>query len=272
MNGEQIRSALREGRPVYSSAVVNPSPVWPRFQQKAGVDFVFIDSEHTPLGRETLSWMCQTYSALNIPPVVRIPSPDPFEAYKVLDGGAAGFIAPYLETAEQVRQLMGVIRYRPLKGARLQDAIRDPSTLEPELREYLTERNKNGIFIANIESVPAMQNLDEILAVGGIDSILIGPHDLSCSLGIPEQYTHPKFIECVETLFRKARANNCGAGLHWWPGVHDELHWARMGGNLIMHATDITLATFHLQQELVELRKQLGESELPAPNGTIENV
>lgn len=272
MDGYQIRSALREGRRVYASAMVSPSSVWPRFQQKTGVDFVFIDSEHTPLGRETLSWMCQTFSALNIPPVVRIPSPDPFEAYKVMDGGAAGFIAPYMETAEQARQLTGVVRYRPLKGIRLQEAIRDPNSLEPELRDYLTERNKHGIFIANIESVPAMENLDEILAAGGVDSILIGPHDLSCSLGIPEKYTHPKFIAAVETIFRKARANNCGAGLHWWPGVHDELHWARAGGNLIMHGTDITLATMHLQQELQDIRKQLGDSTSPSAKGTMENV
>ena len=232
---------------------------------------MFIDSEHTPLDRGILSWMCQTFSALGIPPVVRIPSPDPFEAYKVLDGGAAGFIAPYMETAEQARQLMGVIRYRPLKGKRLQDAIRDPNTMEPELRSYLEERNKSGLFIANIESVPAIENLDEILSVGAVDSILIGPHDLSCSLGIPEQYTHPKFIAAVETIFRKARANNCGAGLHWWPGVHDELHWANVGGNLIMHATDITLANLHLQDELAEIRKKLGESG-SSTKGTMENV
>ncbi|MCA9094186.1 MAG: hypothetical protein KDA68_11905 [Planctomycetaceae bacterium] len=271
MDGQQLRKALREGRRVYASAMVSPSSIWPRFQQKAGVDFVFIDSEHTPLGRETLSWMCQTFSALNIPPIVRIPSPDPFEAYKVLDGGASGFIAPYLETAEQARQLTGVIRYRPLKGIRLQEAIRDPSTLEPELRTYLEERNRHGVFIANIESVPAMRNLDEILAVGGIDSILIGPHDLSCSLGIPEQYTHPKFIAAVEEIFRKARAAGCGAGLHWWPGVHDELHWARVGGNLIMHATDITLSTMHLQQELQDLRRQLGESGASVEK-SLENI
>src|SRR6187401_2156500 len=106
--------------------------------------------------------MYQTFSALGIPPVVRIPSPDPFDAYKVLDGGAAGFSAPYMETAEQARQQMGVIRYRPLKGKRLQDPMRDPNTMEPELRKYLEERNKSGLFIANIESVPAMENLDEI--------------------------------------------------------------------------------------------------------------
>ena len=59
----------------------------------SGIDFVFIDTEHTPIGRETLSWMCRAYAAVGLPPVVRIPSPDPFEATKVLDGGAGGVMS-----------------------------------------------------------------------------------------------------------------------------------------------------------------------------------
>jgi 4-hydroxy-2-oxoheptanedioate aldolase len=158
---------------------------------------------------------------------------------------------------------MGAARYRPLKGQRLQDALRDPNSMEPELRSYLEERNRDTVLIANIESVPAIRNLDDILAVGALDSVLIGPHDLSCSLGIPEQYAHPKFIDAVKTIFQKARARNVGAGLHWWRGVHDELAWAAAGANLIMHSTDVTLVTQHLTQELNDLRVMLGDSGAP---------
>jgi 2-keto-3-deoxy-L-rhamnonate aldolase RhmA len=268
MLGSDIRQNLRSGRRVYASAIVSSSSLWPKWMAQTGVDFVFIDSEHTPLGRETLSWLCQAFSAYHIPPVVRIPSPDPFEACKVLDGGAGGFIAPYLETPEQVRQLMGVARYRPLKGERLQDALCDSNTLEPELRAYLEERNRHTIFIANIESVPAIRHLDEILSLGAVDSVLIGPHDLSCSLGVPEQYSHPKFIDAVKTIFLKARSHNVGAGLHWWRGVHDELAWAAAGANLIMHSTDITVWTQQLTQELNELKGKLGDSGSAAGGGS----
>ena len=273
VEAQQVRQSLREGKRVYATAAISPSSNWPRaYQKMGGIDFVFIDSEHTPLDRGTLSWMCHAYSAMGIPPVVRIPSPDPYEACKVLDGGAAGFIAPYLETAEQMRQLVGVARYRPLKGARLQEALRDPASLEPELRTYLEARNAATIFIANIESVPAIKNLDEMLAVGGVDAVLIGPHDLSCSLGIPEQYNHSRFAEASLTIFRKARAHGCGAGLHWWQGVGDEAFWAKSGANLIMHSTDVTLVTQHLQRELNELRERLGESGSPVESGAIESV
>jgi 2-keto-3-deoxy-L-rhamnonate aldolase RhmA len=102
---------------------------------------------------------------------------------------------------------------RPLKGRRLADALRDRNTLEPELADYLEKRNGDKILIANIESVPAIENLHEICSVQGLDAVLIGPHDLSCSLGIPEQYTHPRFDEAVRTIFRIAREHGVGAGI-----------------------------------------------------------
>src|SRR5262245_61246813 len=162
MNGREIITALHEGQYVFSSAIVAMSPLWPNLAKQTGIDFVFVDTEHIPLDRQTLSWICQTYQALGLPPVVRIPCNDPFEACKVLDAGAGGVIGPYLETAEQARALAGAVKLRPLKGRRLQEALRDPGSMEPELREYLEQRNGDRILIANIESVPAIENLDEI--------------------------------------------------------------------------------------------------------------
>src|SRR5208282_2021481 len=101
------------------------------------------------------------------------------------------------ETADQIRALAGAVKLRPLKGRRLQEALRDRNSLEPELREYVDNRNADKILIANIESVPAIENLHEICSVPGLDAVLIGPHDLSCSLGVPEQYQHPRFDEAT---------------------------------------------------------------------------
>src|SRR5437660_3577881 len=141
MTGREIIKNLHAGKRVFSSAIVATSPLWPNLAKQAGIDFVFVDTEHTPIDRQTLSWICQTYQALGVPPVVRIPCNDPFEACKALDAGAGGIIGPYVESADQVRGLVGAVKYRPLKGRRLQDALRDGNTLEPELREYLDQRN-----------------------------------------------------------------------------------------------------------------------------------
>jgi 4-hydroxy-2-oxoheptanedioate aldolase len=255
--GQQIRQALHEGKPVFSTAAISPSTFWPQIVQQAGVDFVFLDTEHIPLDRSTLSWMCRTYAAMGIPPVVRIPCNDLYEACKVLDGGASGFIGPYLETVEQVRRLVGAARWRPLKGRRLEQALDDPSSLEPELRSYLEKRNADVICIANIESVAAIENLEQIVRVSGLDAVLIGPHDLSCSLGIPEQYTHPRFDEAVRTIFRIARAAGIGAGIHFWESLEREVAWSQAGGNLIMHSSDLAIFRQTLKSDLDTLRGRL---------------
>lgn len=263
MNGREIIKALHEGGRVFSSAIVAMSPLWPNLAKQAGIDFVFVDTEHIPLDRQTLSWICQTYQALGLPPVVRLPCNDPFEACKVLDAGAGGVIGPYLETADQVRGLVGAVKYRPLKGRRLQDALRDPNTLEPELRGYLERRNGDKILIANIESVPAIENLHEICSVSGLDAVLIGPHDLSCSLGIPEQYGHPRFDEATRQIFRIAREHGVGAGIHFWLGLEQEVTWSRAGGNLVMHSSDLFSFSSTLKSEIAHLRKVLEQTGAP---------
>ena len=259
MNGREIIQALHSGKRVYSSAMVATSPLWPNLVKQSGIVFVFVDTEHTPIGRETLSWICQTYQASGLPPVVRIPCNDPFEACKALDAGAGGIIGPYVETAEQVRGLVGAVKYRPLKGRRLQEALRDPNTLEPELRDYLEKRNGDKILIANIESIPAMENLHEICSVQGLDSVLIGPHDLSCNLGIPEQYDHPRFDEVVRKIFSIAREHGVGAGIHFWLGLEQEITWSKAGGNLVMHSSDLATFSRTLKTEVAQLRQALGE-------------
>lgn len=260
MKGRQIRESLHNGRRIYSTCVTALSPRVPEFLRQAKVDFAFIDTEHTPLGREALSWMCQTYSAMGIPPVVRIPSPDPIEATKAIDGGAGGIIGPYIETAEQVQALIGAVRWRPLKGRRLQEALRNPATVEPELRSYLESRNQDILLILNIESVPAIENLDALLATPGVDAVLIGPHDLSCSLGLPEQYRHARFEEAVQTVFRKARESHVGAGFHFWEDIEREVSWAQSGANLIIHSADITFIRNNLKRDLDRIRETLGDN------------
>ncbi|MFT5528034.1 MAG: 2-keto-3-deoxy-L-rhamnonate aldolase RhmA [Pirellulaceae bacterium] len=255
MQGREIRAALRAGQRVYSSAVVAASPMWPGVFQQAGASFAFIDSEHTPLNRETLAWMCHAFRAADVPPVVRIPAAEATLAAMVLDGGASGFIAPYLETVEQARELTAVARYRPLKGKRAQQALDDPNSLEPELAEYLKSKNADTIFIANIESTPAIDNLDAILEASDIDALLIGPHDLSCSLGIPEQYDDPRFDEAVEKIFSIGRRHRVGVGIHFWGDIEREIDWIkRFKGNLVVHAADVSLFGAALKTDFDTIR------------------
>lgn len=265
MTSLELSLALRRGRKVFGTQIVSPSPRWPEMIQKCGLDFVFLDTEHIALDRHQLSWMCQTYAALGLPPIVRITSPSPYEACVALDGGAAGILAPYIESVEQVQALRGAVKLRPLKGQRLAERLKG-EPLEPVLESYIRERNQRALII-NIESRPAIENLDNILSVPDIDAVLIGPHDLSCSLGIPEQYDRPEFLAACETIFRKARAAGIGAGIHFSGSAGELARFIQLGANLLIHSADITLFQKYLRRELDDVKKLIGMAEPePAPN------
>ncbi|MBI4560354.1 MAG: aldolase [Candidatus Hydrogenedentes bacterium] len=263
MNGRELATALRSGQKVYGYCVTSTSPQWLGIASGLKLDFVFIDTEHIPIDRIMLSWMCQVYRAQNVAPIVRIPSPDPYQACMVLDGGASGVIAPYLESVEQVRKLRGAVKVRPLKGRRLENFLEERADLEPKLLTYLRDRNVQNVMIINVESVPALESLDALLAVPDLDAVLIGPHDLSCSLGVPEQYDHPKFMNAVSTIIRKARAAGVGIGIHYSEGIEKEIGWAREGANFIVHSSDLSAARGALRAEFDALRNAIETSSAP---------
>ena len=257
MTGEQMREALHAGWRVYGSCLTNPSP-WTaaRYTQ---LDFAFIDNEHSPLGRESTMALCQVFKALQIAPVVRIPVADPTLASMALDAGAEGVICPYMEDPSLVQAMVGAVKYRPLKGRKLADFVRAGAGVELKTLQYLEQRNRNNVLIINLESVPALNRLDELLAVRGLDAVLIGPHDLSVSLDIPEQYEHPAFIAAAEQIITRARAAGLGAGLHYWENLDRELHYIGKGANLIVHSTDITEAVRAIDAALSSLRAAVGD-------------
>ena len=270
MDAQELRSALHDGKRVFGTAIISESPLWPRAIATAGLDFVFIDTEHIALNVSQVASMCQSYRGIGLPPIVRIPSPDATAAAKMLDIGAAGVIAPYVETVEQATQLVGAVRFRPLKGERLQQRLAGEK-LEPELESYLQQRNTANVLLLNIESKPAMAALDEILGVDGVDSVLIGPHDLSCSLGIPEQYDHPDFLDACASIFKTARRHGVGAGIHFTGEVVEQLRLLELGANLLIHCADVTLMAKHLRQDISAIREAVGEERQSAP-GSVDAI
>ncbi len=103
MNALELKAAFHSGKRVYGTMTVAPSPLWVSQIKRLNLDFVFIDTEHIPLDRTEIAWMCQAYRAMNVAPLVRVTSPDPFQATNLLDGGAVGIVVPYVETVEQVK-------------------------------------------------------------------------------------------------------------------------------------------------------------------------
>ena len=116
---KQLLDKLKNGSTVYGTCITSYAPLWSKAAKNAGLDFVFLDTEHVPLERMEVAALCQLYSAQGIAPLVRIASPDPFAACQMIDAGAEGVLAPYIEDTAQVKEMVGALKYRPLKGHRL---------------------------------------------------------------------------------------------------------------------------------------------------------
>jgi len=271
MNGAQLKEALHGGRRVYGTLVVSTSPQWPPMIASVGLDFVFIDTEHIPIDRAQLGWMCRAYAGCGLAPIVRIPKPDPYLACMALDAGATGIVAPYVETPEEARQVSAAVNLRPLKGERLRKVLDGAETLDEETSAYLAAHNRSNLCILNVESVPAIDALDRILTVPGVDALLIGPHDLSISLGIPERYSDARFTEAVGLIVSRARAAGIGAGYHYSFGIREPVEWAKMGANLIIYSSDYFLVRDALKKDLAKLKSEIGDAATPGAPGREQN-
>ncbi|GAA4444531.1 2-keto-3-deoxy-L-rhamnonate aldolase [Ravibacter arvi] len=254
MQPDSLLQKLRNGELVYGTCLIARSPLWFNAIKGAKLDFVFLDTEHVPANREDLSLSCQHLRDMGVTPVVRVPQPDPFLACQALDAGARGIVAPYIESAAQVRALAGAVKYRPLKGEKLDDLLSGREVLTDEMRRYLDGFNRGNLLIANIESAPAIRNLDGILAEPGLDGVFIGPHDLSVSLGVPEQYDHPDFERAVATIVTKVRAAGKHVGIQFWMGPEIQLKWIKLGLNMVIHSNDLTLFKLMLENDISAIR------------------
>lgn len=256
---KQLLAKLKSGKTVYGTCISSVTPLWNKAACIAGLDFVFLDTEHIPLERMEIAAMCQLYSAYGIAPIVRIPSPDPFKACQMLDAGAEGILAPYIEETEQIKEMAGALKYRPLKGRLLRDALENPASLEPEKADYLANYNRGNICLLNIESVPAFEKLDELLSVPEVDAVFIGPHDLSVSLGVAEQYDHPKFEKVVQFIIHRCREKNVAVGIHFSESPDRQIKWMKEGANIIIHSSDIAIFSQQLSKDINYIRKAKGD-------------
>ncbi len=260
MNAKQLKKAMQEGRRIFGTMVTSPAPRWIEYLRTANLDFVFIDTEHIPLDRAQVSWMCQTFNASGIAPIVRIPSPDPFEACMALDGGAAGIVAPYIEHVEQVQLLRGAVRYRPLKGEKLGRVLDGSLRLSPEEEDYFKKYNEDRMLVINCESEYSVNNLDHLLKVPGIDAVFIGPHDLSVNTGVPEQYDSPVFLGMVDRIIQKCKEHNISVANHFSVDLAKQIKWAQAGMNIVLWNIDILRFVQAMKKDIADIKAALGEA------------
>jgi 4-hydroxy-2-oxoheptanedioate aldolase len=207
--------------------------------------------------------MCQFYAAHGISPMVRIPEPSATAACMALDGGAQGIVAPYVETVDQVRALVGAVKYRPLKGLRLAELLDGRRELDRGMIDYLHGFNRDNYLIIGIESVPAYENLEALIDQPGVDGVFVGPHDMTVSMGIPEQYEHPDFIALIHDVIDRSRTVGKGVGIHFnqrTAGDAVYLDLMRRGMNIVFYGADIVAMVQQMNHSLATLRAAMGDT------------
>jgi len=254
VNGAELRVKMHGGESVFGTMVSNVrSPQWASVYGRLGFDYVIVDTEHAPTGRSEAADLVAGFLGAGICPVIRVPTTEPHQTIMGLDAGFHGVLVPYCESVDEVRDVVNAARLRPLKGAaynRARDTGEFPSE---ETQRYLTERNKNVVVIIGIESIAAIENLDAILEVEGIDAIFIGPNDLSITLGVPDQYAHPRFIEATERIIAAAQARGIPAGGHWQT-EEDVERWMAKGSRFVLFSSDARSATEGYRSSLNKFR------------------
>jgi len=266
MVGQEFRDALRSGKNVFGTMLTSTSPKMFDVTLSLNLDYVFFCDEHVAYDPETLSWMCRAYKAAGITPIVRILEPNAYLATKALDAGAGAILVPYIEKVEDVYDLVGAVKYRPLKGEKLRRILSGKEKPTAELEAYLKNHNKSHTLLLNIESPAGVANMEEFFKIQsvdgpGVDGIVLGPHDLSTSYDMPEKYLSPEFLDLSCGIIKKARACGVAAGGHNGSrGTIDlQLAWAKAGANILMHTSDMFLFADKMQDDLNKLREAKGE-------------
>lgn len=267
MTGYQIKTHLHQGKCVYGTHILSlMNPTAAALAAEMELDFAFICTEHIPIDRTEVGMMCQYYLARGISPIVRVPSPDPISIATMLDGGAEGIVVPYVETVEEVKEIVAAVKYRPIKGQLQRDVMSGRAMFSPKLRTYLEEFNRNKYVIIGIESVAAIDQLDALISVPGLDGVFLGPHDITTSMGIPTEYENPKFLDAVEMIIRRCRARSLGVGLHTQllklPGGVLR-RFVKAGMNWMINAADIIIMREAMNAQLREIRRIAVRSSRP---------
>lgn len=215
---EQFKADLRAGKPKFGVFMNSASHLLAGQFSHSGYDWLLIDAQHSPVDSFTLSTMVSAMRTGKAKVMVRVGSTtDRPGIQNALDSGADGVLIPYVNNAQELREAVSCCYY-PTAGTR---SVYTPQQCmnEEGLLGYVPKANKNLIVAFQVETADCIKNLDEIMAVKGIDIAFLGQNDLCMSMGLyekyvfPEMYTSPELQEATEKLKATAKQNNVILGL-----------------------------------------------------------
>ena len=211
MRPNTIKRLWAEGKPALGARLQTASTIVAEQMAHAGFDWLYIDGEHSPANLLTIVQMMQVISSADTMPIVRVPWNDPVQVKRVLDGGAAGVIIPWVNTAAEAEQAVAACRYPP-RGIRGYGPYRGGMSGVPD---HPAHADDEILCIVQIETIGAVERIDEILSVPGVDATFIGAADLALSMGVPVigDNPHPDHVAACAAVLAGALRHGVAPGI-----------------------------------------------------------
>lgn len=257
MRENRVKSTLEAGGRVIGTMVVEMrSPAVAMLMANAGFDFFFLDMEHGTYDLETAADIIKAARLAGIVPFVRVPDAFYDRIARVLDAGAMGIMAPRVETRETVERVVEAVRYPPAGKRGLSIGKGNSDYRGASLREFVTHANQNNMVILQIERKEAVEHIDELLAVPGVDLALIGPFDLTLSLGADD--IHDEAVaRAIERVVASAERHGVVSGIHVRDIAMIE-RWNKRGMRFLTYSTDLNFVIDGAESAVSQLRSIAG--------------
>jgi len=205
-----LKNKLKDRKLVFAGWTSFAHPGITEIFTRAGFDFIGIDIEHSTINQEQSQRIIAACQAAGVACLPRIASHNKEMARRLLDSGADGLIVPMVESADDVRTIMEWMKYPPV--GRRGFGVGRAQGYGFDFDVYTKTWNSSSVLIAQIESINAVGRIDEILAVDGLDGVMVGPYDISGSLNVPGQLEHPSVVEAARTVLEACRVKGKACG------------------------------------------------------------
>ncbi len=215
MHINHVKKALREGRLQLGCSFAQlRSPAVATILGKAGLDWCYLDAEHGPFDFGMLQDLCRASIAAGMAPIVRVADVQYHLIARSLDCGAMGILLPRVESPEILARAASWTFFPPV-GIRGYGFTQHNVDYEPvTIPQIIQHSNDNTMLVFQIETQAALDARDELISVPGVDAVMVGPADLSISLGIPGQFEHPKLIDAIDKIIETCQRRHVAPGIH----------------------------------------------------------
>jgi 2-keto-3-deoxy-L-rhamnonate aldolase RhmA len=213
MRPNKVKQLLREGKAAIGTIFSLPSPMVVELVAHMGFDFALLDGEHGSIDELMCEDLVRAAEATALGTVVRVPRNERATIARFLETGAQGVMVPWVNTAAEAKAAVDAVRYHPLGQRGLGPGRASQYGLAPNMGDYAREANEQNLLVIQIEDIQAVHNLDAILAVPGIDVVMIGPSDLSKSMGLAGRADDPRVGAVIDEISEKTLAARLTLGM-----------------------------------------------------------